>query len=51
VRLFNVLFGEIAHLLGDFEWVLSHGFLLGVPDLKTGVSAGWAALLTLSVHV
>jgi len=27
MRLFYVLFGEIAHLLRDFEWVIGHKFL------------------------
>jgi len=30
MRLFYVLFGEFAHLLRDFEWVLGHHFLLRV---------------------
>jgi hypothetical protein len=30
MRLFYVLFGQIAHLLRDFEWGIGHHFLLRV---------------------
>jgi hypothetical protein len=34
MRLLYVLFGQIAHLLRDFEWVLGHRFLPGPHGVK-----------------